>query len=243
MTMARRLWYEARVVGGALFGLPVLVAALFAVAAALMRWTALQGGQSRAQAHAVAAQMLLWLLEVGLPPAAGFAAATIAARDPARELLLSLPAPYPAVIAERLGVFTAWAAVVCAAATAAIGTARYWAAPQGLPAGGLAWAAPLAGFVGMGALAALLLRSRAAGAVAIGMLWMVAIAAVGSLTESPVLRYLYPFLTSQTLPGGHAPHAPYWLANRVALLTLAATLGAGALGAARRSEALLGGEE
>jgi len=243
MTMGQRLRYEARVLGGALFGLPVLVAALFALAAALMRWTALQEGQSRAQAHAVAAQMLLWLLEVGLPPAAGFAAATIAARDPARELLLSLPAPYPATIAARLGLFTAWTAIVCAATTAAIGAMRYWIAPQGLPMGSLAWAAPLVWFVAVGALAALLPRSRAAGAVAIGMLWMVAIAAAGSLTESPTLRYIYPFLTSQTLPGGHAPHAPYWLANRLILIALAAALGAGALGAARRSEALLGAEE
>jgi hypothetical protein len=237
-----RLRYELRALGFGTFALPLLVIAIFLGFSLLAAYDMSATGGAAERIHHDVALGLLFLIEFGLPPVAGFIAAYLIASNPAKELHLSLPAHYAGVMRGRLALFILWAMLVCAGVTAAVDVAGYWIAPQPSPLYHLAWLAPLLWFVAAGALLALLLGSWIASTAILGMLWVGVIFLRWYFLRDAVLRKFYPFLTLSTLPDADAPDAPYWLANRLILVGMAVMFLALAALLLRRGEAILGHE-
>lgn len=237
-----RLYYEARALGKRTFGLPLLAVAIFAGVSWLAAYDVRVTGGSAARAHNDAALGLLLLLEFGLPPIAGIAAAYLVSGNPAVELHLTLRRSYAATTLLRLGLLTLWATALCVATSAIIRQAGYWLAPQPMPLDQLLWLAPLLWFICAGAMFALLLRSRVAAGAILGMIWFGELLFRAQILENVYLRNVYLFLTLETLPSGFAPDATWWTQSRLILLAMAAVfllIFAALLG---RNEALLGHE-
>ncbi len=237
-----RLRYELRTLGIGLLGLPLLVVAVFVGVSLLAVFDTTRSGGSSATAHADLARGLLFLVEFGLPPVAGFAASYLVATDPAKELHLSLPIPYRVTMEHRLALFTLWTTLVCAATTAVIVATGYWIAPQPAPLNQLTWLAPLLWFIGSGALLALLLGSWVASSAFLGMLWLGVLFFRWLFLQHRSLRTVYLFLTLETVKDGQAPDASYWVANRLTLIAMAFVFFALVALLLRRNEALLGHE-
>jgi hypothetical protein len=240
--MRDRLRYEVRLLGVGTLGLPVLAALIFAGVAALAAFDVHNTGGSDAAAHAEITKGLLLLLEFGLPPVAGLAAAHLVAGNPAVELHLSLPRSYAAMVWRRLALLTVWYALAAALASAAIHAAGYWIAPQPPSRELLIWAAPLLWFVACGAMLTLLLRSRVASGALLGMVWVGELFLRPYILPNAALQKIYLFLTLETLSGARAPASGYWLTNRLALLGMAALFLMVLFLLLRRSESLLGHE-
>jgi hypothetical protein len=237
-----RLRYELRALGIGLLGLPLLVVAVFVGVALLAAFDTTRSGGATSTAHADLARGLLFLVEFGLPPVAGFAASYLVATDPAKELHLSLPVPYRITIERRLALFTLWTMLVCVVTTLVIAAAGYWIAPQPAPLNQLTWLAPLLWFVASGALLALLLGSWVAGSALLGMVWLGVIFFRFLFFQHRSLHTFYLFLTLATVKGGEAPDASYWVANRLTLIGMAVAFCALVVLLLRRNEALLGHE-
>src|SRR5215470_5165759 len=167
-----RLYYEARALGKRTFGLPLLAVAIFAGVSWLAAYDVGATGGTAARAHNDAALGLLLLLEFGLPPVAGIAAAYLVSGNPAVELHLTFRRSYAGATLLRLGLLTLWAVVVTAATGFIIRQAGYWLAPQPAPLDQLLWLAPLLWFITAGAMFALLLRSPVAAGAILGMTWL-----------------------------------------------------------------------
>jgi hypothetical protein len=240
--MLDRLRHELRALGIGTLGLPILAAAIFLGVSLLAGYDVRQTSHSDAQAHHDIALGLLFLLEFGLPPVAGIAAANLVASNPAVELHLTLRRSYAGVMWLRLALFVAWVALAAAGASALILAAGYWLAPQTAPRSQLIWAAPTLWFVGAGAVLSLLLRSRAAAGAVLGMIWLGELFFRYFFLQNAVLQKLYLFLTLETLPNGVAPDASYWLANRLTLFGTGLVFLAATALLLRRNEALLGHE-
>ena len=240
--MFTRLRYEVRALGLGTFGLPVLVTLIFLGVALLAGYDVTHAGGGAAQAHHDTALGLLFLVEFGLPPVAGIAAAYLIDSNPAVELHLSLPTPYTAIMWLRFALFVVWSALVGLLITWAVHQTGYWLAPQPAPQDQLAWGAPLAWFVAGGAMLSLLLRNRVASSSVLGMLWLGEIFLRSYLLQHSLSQKLYLFLTLSTLPHGDVPNAPYWLANRLTLLGMAAAFLITLAWLLRQNEALLGHE-
>jgi hypothetical protein len=237
-----RLYYEAHALGLRTFGLPVLAVAVFVGVSWLAAYDVQATGGTATRAHADLALGLLFLLEFGLPPVAGIAAAYLVSGNPAIELHLALVRSYAATMFIRLGVLTLWATVVCAATSIAIRQAGYWLASQPSPLDQLIWLAPLLWFIAAGAMLSLLLRSRVAAGATLGMLWLGELFFRAQILQNVYLRNVYLFLTLETLPGGFAPDAAYWAQSRLTLLAMAAVFLLIFAALLRRNEALLGHE-
>lgn len=235
-----RLQYELRLLGWRNLGLLPAGVIVFLAVTALITVSSQLNGQSAAQNHVETGRLLLELLEFGLPPLVGFASTAIVTTDPNRELQLTLPTSYPATIGRRLGLFLLGAALVCSLTSAAIVSSGFWIAPQAPAQGQLIWAAPVLCFSATGALLALLLQSRAASSTILGLLWIVQAFFHNEFIENEQLHNLYLFLTSETLPGGQAAGATYWLDNRLTLIAIAGAMFVAAWCLLRRDEALLG---
>ena len=237
-----RLYYEARALGKRTFGLPLLAVAIFAGVSWLAAYDVRVTGGSAARAHNDAALGLLLLLEFGLPPVAGIAAAYLVSGNPAVELHLTLRRSYAATTLLRLGLLTLWATALCVATSAIIRQAGYWLAPQPMPLDQLLWLAPLLWFICAGAMFALLLRSRVAAGAILGMIWFGELLFRAQILENVYLRNVYLFLTLETLPSGFAPDAAWWTQSRLILLAMAAVFLLIFAALLRRNEALLGHE-
>jgi hypothetical protein len=240
--MMSRLYYEARALGGRTFGLPALAVAIFVGVSWLAAYDVLATGGTAARAHNDAALGLLLLLEFGLPPVAGIAAAYLVSGNPAVELHLTLRRSYAATTLLRLGLLTLWTASVCVVTSAVIRQAGYWLAPQPTLLDQLIWLAPLLWFVSAGAMFALLLRSRVASGAILGMIWLGELFFRVQMLQNVYLRNIYLFLTFETLPGGFAPDAAWWTQSRLILLAMAAVFLVVFAALLRRNEALLGHE-
>jgi len=238
----RRLHYELRALGFGTFALLPLVVATFLGVALIVAYDTSQTGGTSNRVHHDVALGLLFLIEFGLPPVAGFIASYLIASNPAKELHLSLPAPYAGVMRGRLMLFTLWAALVAGGVTAVVDGAGYWIAPQSAPLDHLTWLAPLLWFVATGALLALLLGSWVASTAVLGMLWVGLPFLRWYFLQDAVLQKLYLFLTLSTIPGAEAPDAPYWVANRLLLIGIGVVFLALVAMLLRRSEAILGHE-
>ena len=242
MALINRLRYEIRLLGLGTFGLPILAALIFTGVSALAAYDVRNTGGPMALAHGDVARGLLLLLEFGLPPVAGLAAAHLVGGNPAIELHLSLPRSYAALTWLRLGLLTLWCALAAGLISAAISAAGYWIAPQTEPRRPLIWAAPMLWFVAGGAMLSLLLRSRVASSAVLGMIWLGELFLRTYFLQNPTLQKVYLFLTLETLPGARAPASAYWLANRLTLLAMAALFLAALVLLLRLNEALLGHE-
>lgn len=242
MTTIDRLRYEVRLLGLGTFGLPLLTALIFTGVSALAAYDVLHSGGSRAVAHADTARGLLLLLEFGLPPVAGIAAANLVGGNPAVELHLALPRSYAATTWLRLALLTLWCVVIAALATVAIAAAGYWIAPQAAPRQPLIWGAPMLWCVAGGAALTLLLRSRVASSAVLGMLWVGELFLRGFILQNTALQKAYLFLTLETLPDNHTPASAYWLTNRLTLLVMAAVFLVAIIVLLHRNESLLSHE-
>ncbi len=198
------LRHEVRALGPVLFGIPLFVAALFAIAAAMMAF--------KQAHHSDIGNMLTAGLEGGLPLAVGIVFATVAAREPALEVQLTLATPYRLTVARRLVLLLLWAALIEAAAVLWLGLADPWALHRGGFDAVLTWLAPLLWFAGVGALLALLLRSAAISGTVLGALWVVQMAFHSYFAANGWTQPWYLFATLYT------PGISFWLANRLELL-------------------------
>lgn len=242
MATIDRLRYEIRLLGAGTFGLPALTALVFAGVSALAAYNTQSTGGSQATAHSDVAKGLLLLLEFGLPPVAGLAAANLVVGNPAVELHLALPRSYAALTWLRLALLTGWCALAATITSAAIHSAGYWIAPQASLLQPLIWAAPMLWLILGGAMLSLLLRSRIASASILGMLWLGELFLRVHFLQNAALQKVYLFLTLETLPGDGASAAAYWLTNRLTLLATAALFFLALAPLLRRNEALLGHE-
>jgi hypothetical protein len=200
------LGYEIRHLGWLSFALPCLVLLLFAGLAALVTLL----GAPREQA----ARLLVAGLEMGLPYAAGIAAAAVITRDPAVALQLSSPTGARRTIGRRIGLLTGWMALLALATTLALGALGLWQqwVPVGLWPGQLVWLAPLAWFTGAGLVLGLVLGSQTTASALLSGLWVFTAMSAGVVLAIPVLRLEYLFLTTV------APDVDFWLANRGVVL-------------------------
>jgi hypothetical protein len=237
-----RLYYEARALGTRTIGLPLLAVAIFVGASWLAAYNVQATGGAVARAHHDVALGLLLLLEFGLPPVAGIAAAYLVSGNPAVELHLTVRRSYAATTLLRLGLLTLWTIAVCAATSAIVRQAGYWLAPQPAPLDLLIWLAPLLWFICAGAMFTLLLRSPVAAGAILGMIWLGELYFRGQILEIVYLRNAYLFLTLETLPSGVAPDAAWWAQSRLILLAMAAVFLLIFAALLRRNEALLGHE-
>lgn len=216
MNSAMRLsaWvpYELRRLGLVGLLLPVLIALPFAGFGFLMHLSSTESWQI--------SRMLAAYLEAGLPLAAGLAAATVVADDPAVDLQLSLETRYRTTVFRRLGTLF-WLCALCAFSWASVmwlaGLWEPWV-PEPFLRGQLVWLSPLLFFVAAGAVLALLFRSRTAAGAVLGGLWLVEQVVAGYFLSKDWLRPLYLFATLR------APGADFWLENRFALIGAALAL-------------------
>jgi hypothetical protein len=196
--------YEARIVGPWVFALPAFAACLFAIAAGMM---------AAKQAHQIDIQhMVMSGLEGGLPLVAGIGVATIAAHEPALEIQLTMSWPYRRVAFLRCGLLLALTACIESIAIFILARALPREFSQSGSAWLLAWVPTLLWFAGWGALLALLLRSRAASAAILGVVWVIELAFHGIFPQYGWTTPLYIFATM------FSPDASFWLLNRLELL-------------------------
>ncbi|MDQ2652195.1 MAG: hypothetical protein M3Z20_04035 [Chloroflexota bacterium] len=200
------LGYEIRQLGWLSFALPCFVLLLFAGLAAL---EALLGAPREETAR-----LLVAGLEMGLPYAAGIAAATVINRDPALALQLSTPTGVRRTIGRRIGLLTGWMALLALGTTLVLDVLGLWQqwAPVGLWTGQLVWLAPLTWFTGAGLVLGLVLGSQTTASALLGGLWVFTAISASVVLAVPVLRLEYLFLTTV------APDVDFWLANRVVVL-------------------------
>ncbi len=197
--------YEARVISPFLFALPVLVTIALGGLAGIL-----------ATRHTVsqqyAADLFVAVVEACLPLAAGIVLASLAARDTAVELLLTMPVPYRALAFRRFALVAGWTGLVGLATTLVLHVAAPWALPKTLPEQQLIWLAPLLWLGALGALFALVLRSSAAAGTLLGLLWIIQLAFHGFFAANSWTQPWFLFVTM------NVPNAAYWLANRLELI-------------------------
>lgn len=196
--------YEARIVGLWVLALPAFVAGLFTIAAGMMAFKQAQ--------HIDIQHMVMTGLEGALPLVAGIGVATIVAHEPALELQLSMPLPYRRVALVRCGLLLTLTAFIEGGVIFVLARAWPWALSKDGGAWLLAWLPTLFWFAGWGALLALLLRSRAASAAILGVIWVIELAFHGIFPQYGWTTPLYVFATM------FSPDAPFWLLNRLELL-------------------------
>lgn len=222
------LWrYEARRAGWtALLGPPV--------AAALGSCLALTDPLSN---KTVTARILLGVLEMAVPLAAGVGCASLVGRDPATEIQLTVPTPYRFTLLRRLTLTLGWTAVIAtltAVVLIATGWWERWPANHGAFAGQLTWLAPTLGLGAVGFAAGAVFRSPASAAAAVTTLWTFQQVFADLAQRHYPGRLLYLFATTRGAVSGD------WLANRLALVGVAAALLALALVLLGRAERLIG---
>jgi hypothetical protein len=165
--------------------------------------------------HGFIAGLLTAALEAFAPLAAGVLVATIAARDDALELQLTVATPYRRTAGRRIGLLLLWTALIETATMLAIEVFLPWAAPKQGIEYIAAWAAPLLWLSAAGALLALLLRSRATAGAVLGVIWIAQLALYGYFLTNDWLRPWFLFATL------YSANAPFWWANRLELLLAA----------------------
>jgi len=183
------------------------------------------------------ARILLGVLEMGVPLAAGVGCASLVGRDPATEVQLTVPTPYRFTLLRRLVVTLGWAAIV-AALTAVVliatGWWERWPANHGSLAGQLTWLAPTLGLGAVGFAAGALFRGPAAAGAVVASLWMFQQLFADLAQRHYPGRLLYLFATTRgAVPGD-------WTANRLTLVGVGVGLILVALVVLGRAERLIG---
>jgi hypothetical protein len=220
------LGLEARLLGRAAYAVPPLVLLGFAALGLIV---------GRGEARVVTAG-----LEAGVPLAAGIAAASLVAGEPALELQLGMPGGYRPAALRRLAILFGWTSIVSFVGwlvADAAGLVAAWGPDVGSAAAQLTWLAPLAFFTAAGALAAIVLRGRAASAGLLGTLWVAGLVLKDPIAATPWLHAWYPFMTT------FEPRTPDWVVTRLVLLVVAAILTASLAVCLRAGEWLLASED
>lgn len=237
--LVTRLRYELRTIGAVTLLLPLAVIATFGGVIVLAAYDEIHNGGSGLAVHHEMADELLALFEFGLAPVTGFSAASIVTGDPVRELHMTLATSYPATIGLRGLVMLLCSSLTAALASVTIWLAHYWIVVQAPPLNQLLWLAPMIGMAGLGAMLALALRNRSAAIAVLGVVWLGSIFFRPQIIQDIHLRYIYLFLTFDTVQGGLAYHAAYWLANRLTLIGLGLAMALVSVLLLRRNEVLL----
>jgi hypothetical protein len=223
------LRHELRVLGPLLFAVPLLAALGFGGLVGAL--------DARNTSHDFLAQLLTAILEACLPLTAGILIATVAARDPALEVQLSLPTPYRRTALRRFALLLGWTILVEAATALALQLTLPWAQPKLGVWYVLLWLAPTLWFAAAGGLLALLMRSRATAGALLGSIWVAQLVFHGYFALNSWTRPWFLFVTL------FAPGASYWLANRVELIVTAAVVSLGVWGFLFNTEWRFRGEE
>jgi hypothetical protein len=231
-----RARYELRALGASVLALPPLVVAIFLGVSLLAAYNDAHVSQSAALVHHDLAAGVLYLLEFGIPPVAGLAAAQLIAHDPATELHLGVVRPYRRTMLLRLSLFGLWTLLVAAAVSIAASRTGYWLVTRQAPQDQLTWLAPVVWCIGLGAALALALRSTVASSAILGMLWLGELLLRDYFLGNVVLQKVFLFLTIVE------PQAAYWLANRLTLVGMGLVLLVGTALLLRNNEWLLGQE-
>jgi hypothetical protein len=227
--IADRCRHEVHRTGAAVLAIPPAVAVL--TAAVIMV----------ARDSAAASRVVPGALETLLPLAAGVAAVSAIGRDSARELLLSLPARYRAVLGWRVGLVLAAVAGSGGILTAAVVGAGAWPASPGMLAAQLVWLAPAAFLAGLGAAVCMMAGSGGLGIAAVGVLWL------AELSE-PTLFVGRAWQSLFLFANGRVPAAPFhstagateaWWHDRISLCLAALALAGLAIGLTRNRDRLL----
>ncbi|HMA37381.1 MAG TPA: hypothetical protein VKY74_23210 [Chloroflexia bacterium] len=212
--MRLALWrYELRVLGPVLFVVPVLIVVGLGGLAAVLDLRAVNRG--------FLAQLVVASLEACLPLAGGVTAASVTARDPALELLLTLPVSYGRTAFRRLALLLGWTGLVALGATLVLRAAFPWALTPPPALAQLIWLGPLLCCAGAGAWLALLLRSGAASGAVLGGIWVAQLAFHGYFAAT---GWTQPWFLFATLEGLYTGGGTFWATNRIDLLILAAGL-------------------
>lgn len=218
--------HEARIVGRALIALPLLLlTGLLVIAAARV----LAGSWEQART------VMLAGLESGVPLAAGIGAAVAVTAERSIELQLSLRTPYRSTVLRRVSLPAA------SAVAAGLLGALPLAAVGALPSAGAAvaytllWAAPLAWFLGGGAVLGLLAGRTAGTGLLIALWWAHHVLPIVFRARTG-LRPLWLFLTT------HQGLTVEWPLNRAALLVQAVLLALVARWLLSRPDRLLHGD-
>jgi hypothetical protein len=195
---------EIRILGMTAFAIPAIVAISLIGFAALLR--------ARSVSADFVNSLLVATLEAFLPLAAAIVLTTVASKDDALEVQLSLATAYRKTVARRVALLLGWIMAVELVAT--LTTLVLF--PTALPESGFAlillWLAPTLWLSAVGILLALFLRSRATAVALLGVVWVVQLAFHGYFTSFGWTRPWFLFATLTT------PSAPYWQLNRLELI-------------------------
>jgi hypothetical protein len=221
--MLSTLRYHLRLVRAEQLALPAGLWALCALMVVLFRE---DGGRQTNVAVAY--------LGMVVPLTAGILASGAILEDPALELQLAAPRPAWRLLVERVAVVLAIAGVAAAAfQVLAVAAGVPTASLGGLARRQLAWLVPSAALCGLSTAASLALGHAMAGALLVGLGWMVQVFMREGMSATPWGRYIYLFM------GARQPRHPELLANQACLLTLAAALVATGAVLLRRQERYL----
>ncbi|MBX6722941.1 MAG: hypothetical protein IRY92_06875 [Dactylosporangium sp.] len=221
-------WHELRRAGW-----PVPAAVVGGIAATLaLAAPAIASGTARAQIE----RLLLTGLEAVVPLGVGMAAVTVVARDPCRELHLTLPTPYLATLGRRLVLVGGVAAAGSLAFSGGLALTGWWSGPS-LVASPLVWAPPLLALAGLAMLVAVLGRSVVLATSTVAAVWLLEQLLAGSFVARPWARPFFLFMTTRSGVDEH------WIGNRVGLTVTGVVLIAAAVALVRRPEHLLTEEE
>jgi hypothetical protein len=223
------LRYEVRVLGPALFAVPVLAA---------LSLSGLVGVLAvRNVSHDFLPQLVTGILEALLPLTAGVVLATVAAHDPAIELQLTLPTLYRFTAGQRFALLLGWTLLVEAVVATALHLILPWAQVKHGAGYILLWLAPTLWLAAAGALLALLMRSRATAGALLGSIWVAQLVFHGYFALS---GWTQPWFLFATL---FAPGAAFWPTNRVELILIALALSLGVWAFLLNSEWRFRGED
>lgn len=226
---AALLRYELRILGRSVLLTPLLIVAVFDLLALL---TAFAGGHG-----GIVARVLTAALEIGMSLGAGIAAANLVAAEPAAELHLALPRGYRATALRRLAIAVVWTCAVAALMAGILAATGGWLTDEPFLRSQLTWAAPILWMAGLGALLALVIRSRAGSVGVVTGVWLAEFIAHGLFRTNPWLRPVELFATS------FAIGAPWWLGNRLELIGMAGAFVLGCWWLLGNGEALVGGAQ
>lgn len=217
------LSYHLRIYRAEQLWLPAGLWALFALMVAFML-------RDSGRAYEMANSFLGFVL----PLLAGILAASAIVDDPALELQLAAPRPPWRILLERLalllgivGVAAVAYQVYLVALGIDIGHLGHLVARQ------LVWLVPSLALMGLSSLAALGFVEGTAGALLVGVIWVMQLALRGWFMASRWARYLFLFR------GALQPASPDLLANRLCLVGIALALLAGAGTLLKREERYL----
>jgi hypothetical protein len=205
-----RLRHELRVLGPWLFALPLLAACgLYALAAVL---------HARHVNPDFVALVPVAVLEACLPLAAAILSATIAVRDDALEVQLTLPRIYARTALLRGALLFGWVAALEIVSTVALGIIFPAVVSGSLARALLVWLAPALWLAGIGWLLALVLRSRAVAIALVGTIWIAQLVFHGYFASQAWARPWFLFATV------YVPGAAFWWANRAELVATGVVL-------------------